>query len=163
VIVIGDTSVILNLCCVQQQNLLQILFTRILVPPDVRLEFHRAAAVYPRFHGLVLPTWTKAQAPQTIPEDLRRNPHLDSGEIAALALALEIDADAVLIDETEGRRAARRLGVTAIGVAGILVRARQSDLLPAIAPVFKQLEEDANFWLAPEIRAEALRIVGEVS
>jgi predicted nucleic acid-binding protein len=161
VIVIADTSVILNLCCVQQHELLQALFSRVLIPPAVRLEFERAAAVYPRFEGATLPAWIQEQAPKTIPESLRRAPHLDAGEIAALALALETAADAVLIDELEGRRAARRLGVTAIGVAGILVRARQSGLLPAIAPLFKQLEEKANFWLAPEIRAEALRLVGE--
>lgn len=68
---------------------------------------------------------------------------------------------AVLIDETAGRRTARQLGLTTIGVAGILVRASQAPLLSAIAPVLKELEQKANFWLAPDIRAEVLRLVGE--
>jgi predicted nucleic acid-binding protein len=161
VIVIADTSVILNLCCVQQQELLPALFQQVLIPSAVRLEFERAAGVYPRFTGLTLPTWIREQSPQTIPETLRLALHLDAGEIAAIALALETAADAVLIDETEGRRAARQLGVATIGVAGILVRARKSGLLTAIGPVFDQLEQKANFWLAPEIRAEALRAADE--
>lgn len=160
-IVIADTSVILNLSCVQQQELLRALFQQVIIPPAVRLEFERATGAYPRFAGLTLPHWIREQSPHAIPETLRQSPQLDAGEIAAIALALETSADAVLIDENEGRRAARRLGVTTIGVVGILIRARQSGLLPAIAPLLKQLEQKSNFWLAPEIREEALRIVGE--
>lgn len=112
---------------------------------------------------MTLPVWIREQPPQKIPEAIHHSPHLDAGEIAAIALALETTADAVLIDETEGRRVARQLGLTTIGVAGILVRARLAGLLPSIAPVFEQLEQKANFWLAPEIRAEALRAAGEAA
>jgi len=35
--------------------------------------------------------------------------------------------------------------------------------LNAISPVFDQLEQQANFWLAPEVRAEALRVAGEAN
>ncbi len=84
----------------------------------------------------------------TIPEDVRRMPRLDAGEIAAIALAMEIAADAVLIDETDGRRAAHRLGLTTIGVAGILVRAHAAGLLSAVSPVLDQLQQKANFWLS---------------
>ncbi|HEY1787871.1 MAG TPA: DUF3368 domain-containing protein [Verrucomicrobiae bacterium] len=160
--VIADTSVILNLCCIQQQELLQTLFREVIVPPEVSQEFIRAARVYPRFVGLTIPSWIRQQQPRAIPESLRITPHLDLGEIAAIALALEIAADAILIDETSGRRAARQLGLTALGIVGILVRARIAGVLPAITPVFLQLEQKANFWLAPEVRADALRIVGEL-
>jgi predicted nucleic acid-binding protein len=162
VIVIADTSVILNLCCVQQQHLLPALFQQVVVPPEVRHEFDRAAGTYPRFTGLTMPVWIREQLPRAIPETLRRVPHLDPGEIAAIALALEMAADAVLMDETEGRLAARRLGLTTIGVAGILVRAQLAGLLRKIGPVLNELEQKANFWLAPEIRTEVLRSVGEL-
>jgi hypothetical protein len=161
VIVIADTSVILSLCCVQQEELLPALFQEIIVPPEVREEFERASHSYPRFAGLKMPAWVREQKPLVIPEPIRRAPHLDRGEVAAIALALEIAADAVLLDETAGRRAARQLGLTTIGVAGILVRARLVGLLRAIAPVFDQLEQKANFWLGPEVRAAALQSAGE--
>ena len=136
-------------------------FAKWLSRSEVRQEFERAVRSYTRFAGLVLPIWVREQPPRVIPEAVRCAPHLDAGEIAAIALALEIAADAVLMDETEGRRAARQLGLTTIGVAGILVRARAGGLLTAIGPVFEQLEQKANFWLGPQIRAEALRTVGE--
>ena len=82
---------------------------------------------------------------------------------AAIALALELAADAVLIDETIGREAARQHGLTIIGVLGVLVRARLTGRLPVISPVMDELERKANFWVTPEIRREALRLVGEAS
>jgi hypothetical protein len=161
VTVIADTSVILNLCCIQQQELLREIFHEVIVPPEVNQEFVRAARAYPRFAGLTMPAWILQRAPKTIPESVRGRPTLDLGEIAAIALALEIEADAVLIDEADGRRAARQVGLTTIGVVGILVRARMAGLLPAIAPIFDQLQQKANFWLAPHVQADALRSVGE--
>jgi uncharacterized protein len=161
VIVVADTSVILNLCCVQEQDLLPALFQHVIITSAVRVEFERAAIVYPRFAGLTLPTWISERQPRVISDQLLRTPDLDTGEITAIALALELQADAVLIDETNGRRVARQFGVTPIGVVGILVTARQRGFLRALGPVFAKLEHKANFWLSVEIRAESLRAVGE--
>ena len=44
---------------------------------------------------------------------------LDRGERAALALALEIKADLILIDDAAGRREARLLGIRMTGTVGI--------------------------------------------
>lgn len=139
-IVVADTSVILNLCCVEHEDLLPALFEEVLIPTTVRLEFERAVLAYPRFSGLVLPSWASERLPKVIPESIAAASHLDAGEIAAIALALETSADAVLIDEAAGRRVARKLGLTAIGIVGVLVRARVVGLVSQIAPIFQQLE-----------------------
>jgi uncharacterized protein len=163
VIVVADTSVILNLCCVGQHDLLSSMFREVVIPPEVQQEFERAACTYPRFAKLTVPAWIRQQQPQALPQSLLRVPNLDAGETAAIALALELAADAVLIDETIGRQVACQHGLTTIGLLGILIRARQFGLLPAITPVVNDLERKANFWLKPEIRLEALRLVGEAN
>jgi hypothetical protein len=162
VIVIADTSVILNLCCVEQQQLLRSLFREVIIPPEVRQEFERAAQAYPRFSGLRVPDWIAVRPAHLIPVTISQSPHLDMGEIAAIALALELKADAVLIDETDGREAARKHGLVAIGVLGILLRAREAGLVALIGPILDQLENKANFWVRPEVRAAALRMAGEL-
>jgi len=101
VIVVADTSIILNLCCVRQIDLLPKLFRDVVIPPEVAAEFHRLTAEIPRFIGLALLAWIRQQPCGPIPEPLRSQA-LDSGETAALALALEIRADAVLVDERRG-------------------------------------------------------------
>src|SRR5690554_4365820 len=46
---------------------------------------------------------------------------LDAGEVQAIALALAEKADWLLIDEREGRQAARSLGLPITGTLGILM------------------------------------------
>ncbi|MSU63296.1 MAG: hypothetical protein EXS31_13010 [Pedosphaera sp.] len=97
-IVVADTSVILNLCCVRQAELLPQLFHEVVIPHEVADEFRRLTVISPRFSGLALPAWLRQQSCSRVPDQLRAE-RLDPGETAALALALEIRANAVLIDE----------------------------------------------------------------
>jgi predicted nucleic acid-binding protein len=160
-IVVADTSVILNLCCVGQAGLLPGLFQQVWVPEEVKAEFERLSRHQPRFQGLLMPGWASIRPASPIPAKLAAMPNLHTGETAALALALESHADAVLMDESAGRRAAHLLGVPVIGVLGVLMQARKTGLLPAIKPVIERLEADAGFWLAPGLVTEALRKCGE--
>ena len=102
-------------------------------------------------------------AATTIPEMISRNTELDQGETDALALAFEMHADAVLIDETAGRKAAIELGLIPVGVLGILVRAKRDGQLAAVAPVVDALLTHAQFRAAPELLREVLRMAGEAT
>lgn len=160
-IVVADTSVILNLCCVEQAHLLPALFHEVWIPDEVRVEFERLSLHQPRFQNLRLPEWAHIQPAARVSEELASIPNLHAGETAALALAMDGHADAVLMDESAGRRAAKLLGLPVIGVLGILLQARRSGLLPAIRPVLERLAEEAGFWLSPVLVEETLRKCGE--
>jgi predicted nucleic acid-binding protein len=54
---------------------------------------------------------------------------LDAGEGAAIALAIELHADLLLIDDEEGVSAARGKGLAVTGTLGVLSRAAQRHLL----------------------------------
>jgi uncharacterized protein len=86
---------------------------------------------------------------------------LDPGETAAIALALEIRADAVLVDERRGHQVARQFGLTTISLIGIVLRAKAAGLLPRLAPVLDTLRTGAQFWISEQLRAELLRLAGE--
>jgi uncharacterized protein len=160
-IVVADTSVILNLCCVGQAHLLPALFHEVWIPDEVRIEFERLSLHQPRFQGLRLPDWALIQPAAPISAELASLANLHAGETAALALALNGHADAVLMDESAGRRAAQLLGLPVIGVLGVLLQARRSGLLPAIKPVLQRLAAEAGFWLSPVLVEEALKKCGE--
>jgi hypothetical protein len=57
---------------------------------------------------------------------------LGAGESEAMALALVLHADRVLLDELAGRKLALRLGVPVIGSVGVLLAAKRKSLIPAV-------------------------------
>ena len=81
---------------------------------------------------------------------------LDPGEAEAIALALEIRPDALLIDETRGRVVERRLGLPLIGVLALLVRAKRTSMITAVRPLMDLKASDPS-PLARHAAAVALR------
>ena len=124
-IVVADTSVILNLTFVGQEQLLTHLFGEVLIPPAVHAEFLRLSSAPGRFAGLILPASLQTRPVSGIPASLRGDQRLDAGEIEALTLALELHADFVLMDEAAGRHAALQHGLAPIGVLGLLIRGKR--------------------------------------
>jgi predicted nucleic acid-binding protein len=96
VIVVADTSVILNLACVGYDHLLHQLYRDVRIPPTVADEFRSKRKINTRFRSLTIPTWIREQSVIQIPASVTSIPGLDAGE--AEAIALEIRADALLID-----------------------------------------------------------------
>ena len=160
-IVVADTSVILNLCRVQHEHLLQQLFKRVLIPAEVAGEFARLTKIQKRFSGLVLPNWIEIlPAPKSFPTEVIEA-QLDIGESAAIALCLNQKADVLLIDEKAGREVATRLGVRTVGILGILVEARDQKLISSVKVLLDRLESEANFWISSDLRLRVLQLAGE--
>ena len=160
-IVVADTSVVLNLCRMQHERLLQQTFKRVLVPCEVAEEFARLAKVQPRFAGLVLPDWIEiSSAPLPSPPEVIQA-DLDAGESAAIALCLEQHADALLIDESAGRAVANQLGLRVVGIVGILIDAKNDGLISSVTVLLGRLEREAGFWISAELRRHVLQLAGE--
>jgi hypothetical protein len=160
-IVIADTSVILNLCRVQHEHLLQQLFKRVLIPNEVAGEFERLAKIQKRFAGLVLPNWIEiVSAPASFPAEVIKA-ELDAGESAAIALFLKQKADALLIDESLGRSVAEKLGIRTMGIVRILIEARDRKLISSVKFLLDRLETEANFWISRGLRLQILKLAGE--
>jgi uncharacterized protein len=161
VIVVADTSVLINLCRVGQGSLFKSLFREVVIPPEVAAEFVSLTASVPRFSGLSLPAGIREQSPVALLPAVCAAEGLDRGEAAALSLAVEIRAEAVLIDERRGHEVALQLGLHTIGLLGILLRAKSAGIVLRLAPVLKSLERDAGFWISEKLRAEVLRLAHE--
>lgn len=73
-----------------------------------------------------LPNWVNVQDPSAEP---RATPELDEGERQAIALAQQVDAEMILVDDAAARDAALRCGLDVIGTLGVLLAAARLDLL----------------------------------
>jgi len=161
VIVVTDTSVILNLCLLGLQQTLPVIFGEVHAPPAVREEFLRLVSVDPRFASLSFPAFIKIQAPVAILPMLL-TPRLHRGEAEALSLTVELNATRVLMDERAGRAAAATLGIPCIGLLGILIESRRRNLISSLEPYLDRLQTEARFWFSPTLRIQVLQLAGDI-
>lgn len=167
-LVVSDTSPILNLAAVGRADLLGSLYGEIVIPPAVHGELVSLPQCYPRFAAATpLPAFLRVEP---LPGDVDAGAALaelalalDPGEAEALALASALHADLLLVDELAARRLARQRRIPTQGLLGVLVEAKRRRLLPAIAPLLDQLRREAGFWVGAELRASVLRSVGEAT
>lgn len=159
-IVVSDTSPIRALAHLGYLNLLRELFGEVLVPPAVVSELEKPRS---RFQPISLQelTYVRIQAPQNGEAVAELQATLGPGEAEALVLAVEVHADAILIDESAGRAEALRRGLAPLGVLGILLRARQRGLVTALQPLLDRLQNELGFFISPELRVMVLKQAGE--
>ena len=86
---------------------------------------------------------------------------LDEGEAEAIALAAELNAGLLLMDERKGRIVAARLGIRFIGLLGILIEAKQRDIIPLVKPCVDSLISQAGFWIGKDLYGQVLQAAGE--
>jgi predicted nucleic acid-binding protein len=160
VIVISDTSPIVNLAVVGRLDLLRQLYERVVVPKAVREEIARGMR-QPVLAEIASCTWieTQAVANQVVVSSLELE--LDRGEAEAIALAVELRAALVLMDERKGRRVALHLGIMPVGLLGILIEAKNKQLIEAVRPLMDDLIQKAGFWIGQELYNHVLRAAGE--
>lgn len=110
-IIISNTSPISNLAQVGQLALLQEIYSQIQIPTAVYDELTDEGAGDVVATAVKTSTWiqTQAVANRAIVTSLQDK--LNNGEAETIALAIELKADELLIDERLGRREAIRLGV----------------------------------------------------
>lgn len=162
-IVISNTSPIFYLSSINHLDLLQQIYGNIIIPVTVFEEItdigntNISATLVPQLPWIQ----TQAVTHQTLVNRLRLE--LDKGEAEAIALALELNADRLIIDERLGRKKAKQLGISVIGVLGILIAAKQRNLIDAVKPLLHQLTEQTGFWLDSKLYREILQIVSEDS
>ena len=149
-IIVSDTSPVSNLLIIGQLDILSQLFGEIIIPPKVFEEIQR------------LEDWIKIIIPSDTKLVQELNENLDEGESEAIALAKELNAEFILIDEKKGRKVAEQLGITAIGLLGILLKAKQKRAVERIMPLLDSLRQDAGFWISDVLYHDILMQAEEI-
>jgi hypothetical protein len=157
--VITDTSPIQYLYQTNLLDLLPTLYGQITMPQAVVDELAQGQS-----QGVALPDPTSLSwiiiRPVREAALVPSVPDLGAGEREVLTLALEIPDSIALLDDATARRYARQLNIVFTGTLGVILRAKQSGYIEAVAPVLEQLDT-LRFRLDAATRAAVLRLAEE--
>lgn len=162
-IVVSDTSPITNLAAIGRFDLLRELYGQVHIAHGVWEELNAQGMQWPGSEAVATASWVFRHAleDELLVTALRRDLH--RGEAESIALALEIAATLILMDEREGRHAAQRMGLQVVGVVGVLLEAKAEGAVRAVRPHLDALRQRAGFYLGERVYRRALLLAEEAT
>lgn len=152
-IIVADTTPIHYLVLIGEVDVLKDLFGHIIIPQSVVDELRRDRTPQPVKDWIdSQPSWLEVRTPSRHLDDLAKS--LGKGEREAIALAIELPADAVLLDDKRAKSEARLRGLRVITILNILEGAAERDLLD-LQNAIERLRL-TNFYMPPERLLEEL-------
>ncbi|MFK7923840.1 MAG: DUF3368 domain-containing protein [Bacteroidia bacterium] len=152
-IIISDTSVMINLAQIGHLSLLPQIFPEIIIPEAVFKEITHGDKPLPGATEIVEADWLSVASPIDDNLILSLLDEIDLGEAEAIVLAIERKADFLLIDERRGRSVARRYKLDHLGILGILLQAKTLGLISQVKPLLDRLINEARFYIGAKQRS----------
>lgn len=154
-----DSSPLIVLGKVRRLDLLSVLYEEIAIPVAVVDEvLAKTQLVTPDLRQFVEHMRVRAVQSATLVQTLSVD--LGRGEAEAIALAAEIGDALLVMDDADGRRVARAMGLRVTGVLGVLVEAKYRGVVPNVRPILDAMSNE-GFWLSEALQRVVLDAVGE--
>ena len=160
-IVVCDTSAITNLAAVEHLHLLEALYDEVIIPEAVFRELVDAPQPVPGASEAEDFGWIKVKAVTNTELVEQLGNSLDAGEAEAIALAVELRAGLLVLDERTGHWIATNLKLRVIGILGVLLAAKANGLIPAVQPLLDRLIGQAGFWVSRAVYRRVLQLAQE--
>ena len=163
-VVVADAGPLIGLARIGRVSVLTSLYGSVVIPDRVLTELH-VDSHPPGARALSAALAAGAIRQQALPEGsaaelARLGLLLDAGEASAILLAEQTQCRFLLINERRGRQIARARGVPVVGLAGVLLAAKRSGLLPCVASTLADLSRE-GYRLSDALVSEVLRLAGE--
>lgn len=148
-VVISDTSSLIILSNINELDILNKVYGKIMTTKEVALEF-----------GEKLPEWVEILTARDTHKQKLLEMQVDLGEASAIALAMEFDDSLIVLDDLKARKIADYLGLKVVGTIGVILKAKQLGLISAIKPLLAKITA-TSFRISKELEQEALKLAGE--
>lgn len=142
--VVSNTTPLIALSKISKTELLKSIYGEIIIAKGVFEEYEsgKDKDFYTDLSGL---KWIKIVEIKD-KEALEYLIDLDKGEAESIVLANEIEADLLIIDELRGRELARLMGLNITGTIGVLLKAKEENLIQTALPFIFELIEK-GIWI----------------
>ncbi len=148
-IVISDTSCLIILEKIDKIFLLKEIYSEVITTPEIQIEY-----------GKELPEWIKILSAKNKSFQKELETKIDVGESSAIALGLETPDCTIILDDLKARKIAESLYVNFTGTLGILVKAKQLNLIPSVKPIIKNMQE-VGLRFSSEVAEDIIKQAGE--
>ncbi|PSB04956.1 DUF3368 domain-containing protein [Merismopedia glauca] len=160
--VICNATPLINFAAINRLDILQAVFGKVTIPQAVYDEttdsnFPNSQIIVQASNSDWLQVCTVTLTIGNIP------PELDAGEREVITLAIERSQHKVLIDEKKARQVAQELGLQVIGTIGILLLAKNKQVIPEISPLLDAMIDIARYWVSKSLYQQVLQQAGELS
>ncbi len=160
-VVVADTGPLIGLGYAGYLNILQQLYGEVLIPEQVQNELqlssHRpgAANVAEAITTGLIKVHKLRQPPEFLLQDM-----IDAGEAAAIQLAIEQQADILVIDDKKGRRVAKMKNLRIVGTGGLLLASKKAGYVEEVEPILEKLVV-GGYRLSDALCQQILKLAGE--
>ena len=158
-ITVVNTSPIFYLHRLGLLDILNKLYDVITIPEAVNHELEQGRLQGEDVPRLEAYPWIKILR-VSLPQYLNLIVDLGLGETEVLAIATDHPSALVVLDDKLARSIAEMQGFRLTGTAGVLLRAKEQRLIPALRPVIERLVS-LNFRLKPDLLKMLLELSGE--
>jgi predicted nucleic acid-binding protein len=160
VIVVCNSTILIGLAKIGRLDLLKEVFSKVSVPEEVFREVVEKGSGKPGSKRIkdinwieVIPIKDKTQVDLLMIS-------LEKGEAEVLALAKQLGADLILVDEEKARKSAVIAGYNVMGLLGLFILAKKLGLVDQIRPLIGELRRK-KFRVSDRLVSEILKRVGE--
>ncbi|MTJ10017.1 MULTISPECIES: DUF3368 domain-containing protein [unclassified Anabaena] len=160
-IVVSNTSPISSLAKINQLSLLEYIYGQVIIPQAVYNELTDIRAGEKVNNALKNANWIEIKSVINKQSVRKLDLNLDQGEAEAIILAVELNANQLLIDERLGRREAVKLGLSLTGILGMLLIAKKRGLISNVKSLMDDLISQTTFRVGEKLYDRILKQANE--
>jgi uncharacterized protein len=159
--IVRDTGPLIALSLIDHLELLQRLYSRVLVPNAVIDEVAAGESDRAGARAILDSEWLERC--EGVTADPLLGTELGAGEAAVIATAYAMNAQFVLLDDRKARRVAvQAYKLRVKGCAGVLVAAKRARLIPVVRPLLDAMMAQ-GYYLSIRLVERATQEAGETS
>jgi hypothetical protein len=153
-VIIGDSSALVALSVINQLELLEKLYDKLYIPQAVFDEVTQVGK--PQSDKLRQFLQSRVKRVDLTLTQLG----LGLGELEAITLYKELDADVLLIDDNRAKKYASLNGVKVIGSLGVLIKAKEKSHIEMVKPFLDEIQK-SEVYISKKLIEKVLEICGE--
>ena len=159
--VVCDASTLIALARIGQLDILIRVGARVMIPRVVYEEVVVKGVGKPGADEIRDASWIETHEVADRDVVARFRAILDAGESEAIALAKEVEADLIILDDEEARNTALAEGLRVVGLLAFLILAKERGMISHVRPLLDTLRRQ-GFFIGDDLYHHILRQAGQL-